>query len=497
MFFFFTLSRWCLVDRAVFETAHQIVQRHNVSGKTYLVTGGSSGIGFETARVLVQGGAHVVVASRSVERGQRAVGRMNDDQGNGRASFELLDLSSFASVDALINTLHSKQTTFDGIVLNAGLIVPSHGLTEDGLERTLQVNHLSHLYLSSELVQRNILKADAPSHIVILSSYLPAKYSSDSLFHIAEAKNFPFFLPGVYGIAKQASVRTGRVLEQKYVDKNIKVYSVHPGFACTSLGIKRGGFILEKIGSQLFWWVMSHFVRVKTMEEAASTSIYCLLEQGLQKGFYQDNQHTRWPKAMDNVGDEQHPEQHRQTQDQACWDKSMQLIQEARQGKWKGHTEHNTTAQEGGWLNGPLMATLGTVAGHLLIYYAVFSLLTSLDYEALPGVGAKINPHASDNKIVAREKQRVFYSCVIDAGYAAGIGQYATFSCLSKTSWFGIAGWILLVVFWTDFHFYATHRFLHSNQWIYRWVHYAHHESHNPNVWRYESENGVCGRQIF
>jgi hypothetical protein len=175
----------------------------------------------------------------------------------------------------------------------------------------------------------------------------------------------------------------------------------------------------------------------------------------------------------------------------------MQLIQEARQGKWKGHTEHKTTAQEGGWLNGPLMATLGTVAGHLLIYYAVFSLLTSLDYEALPGVGATINPHASDNKIVAREKQRVFYSCVIDAGYAAGIGQYATFSCLSKTSWFGIAGWILLVVFWTDFHFYATHRFLHSNQWIYRWVHYAHHESHNPNVWRYESENGVCGRQIF
>lgn len=490
------------MDPAVFETAHQIVQRHNVSGKTYLVTGGSSGLGFETARVLVHGGAHVVVASRSVERGQRAIGRINDQsngrQGNGRASFETLDLSSFASVDALINTLHSKQTIFDGIVLNAGLIVPSHGLTEDGLERTLQVNHLSHLHLASELLQRNILrKADAPSHIVILSSYLPAKYSSDSLFHIADAKNFPFFLPGVYGIAKQASVRTGRVLEQKYVDKNIKVYSVHPGFASTELGIQRGGLKIARVGAKLFWWVMSHFVRVKTMEEAASTSIYCLLEQGLQAGFFQDNKRARWPKDVDNVADEQHPDQQRQTQDQACWDKSMQLIQEARQGKWKGHAEHKTTTQEGGWLNGPLMATLGTVAGHLLIYYAVFSLLTSLDYETLPGVGAKINPRASDDKIVAREKQRVFYSCVIDAGYAAYVGQYATFSCVSKTSWFGIAGWILLVVFWTDFHFYVTHRFLHSTQWIYRHVHYAHHESHNPNVWRYEGESGVCGRQIF
>ena len=128
---------------------------------------------------------------------------------------------------------------------------------------------------------------------------------------------------------------------------------------------------------------------------------------------------------------------------------------------------------------------MGTFMGHLLVYYLLFSFLTSLDYGAMPGVvGEKMNPQASDAKIIAREKWRVFYSCVIDAGYAVWVGQCATLSCLSETSWFSLTGWLLLVVFWADFHFYVTHRFLHSNQWIYRHVHYAHHESHNPNVWR-------------
>ena len=76
---------------------------------------------------------------------------------NGRASFESLDLSSFASVDALLNTLQTKKIAFDGIVLNAGLIAPTHRLTVDGLERTLQVNHLSHLHLTTEILKRNLL----------------------------------------------------------------------------------------------------------------------------------------------------------------------------------------------------------------------------------------------------------------------------------------------------------------------------------------------------
>ena len=137
---------------------------------TYIVTGGSSGIGEETARVLALYGATVVVAARSEQRGQAAVSRINGAGGAGRAVFEMLDLGSFASVDGFVQRWRQRQHKGGGptlpplraIVLNAGLISSTYGRTADGVESNLQVNHLAQHELVTQL-----LPCDPPNPITL------------------------------------------------------------------------------------------------------------------------------------------------------------------------------------------------------------------------------------------------------------------------------------------------------------------------------------------
>jgi hypothetical protein len=121
---------------------------HSLDGfnaKTFIVTGGSSGIGEETARVLALFGGTVVVASRDVRRGEAAVARINalvsKSGGAGRAVFELLDLASFESVERFADrwVASNNSTALSAIILNAGLISREFGTTIDGIEQTLQV----------------------------------------------------------------------------------------------------------------------------------------------------------------------------------------------------------------------------------------------------------------------------------------------------------------------------------------------------------------------
>lgn len=140
--------------RTRLETAEEIAavaasrRLDGFEGKTFIVTGGSSGIGEETARVLAMFGGTVVVAARDVRRGETAVARINalvsKLGGVGRASFELLDLASFESVAQFTDRwLATNNTTaLSAIILNAGLIAPQFGTTIDGLEQTLQVRHI-------------------------------------------------------------------------------------------------------------------------------------------------------------------------------------------------------------------------------------------------------------------------------------------------------------------------------------------------------------------
>src|SRR5262249_12684562 len=135
--------------------------------RTALITGGNSGIGFETAVALVAQGVHVVFTSRDAQRGASA--REQIAARAGRAPEVMpLDLASFASVRSFSDSFVDAHDRLDMLVLNAGAIIKSRRVTEDGHEMQFQSNHLGHFLLTDML--RDRLIASAPARVVVVSS---------------------------------------------------------------------------------------------------------------------------------------------------------------------------------------------------------------------------------------------------------------------------------------------------------------------------------------
>ena len=134
-------------------------------GRTAVVTGANSGIGFETARVLAERGATVILACRDVARGEAAAARIS---GPGPVATAPLDLSSLASVRAAAGQLHERYQRLDLLINNAGLMMPPYGTTQDGFELQFGTNHLGHFALTGLLL--DLLLATAGSRVVTVSS---------------------------------------------------------------------------------------------------------------------------------------------------------------------------------------------------------------------------------------------------------------------------------------------------------------------------------------
>lgn len=140
-----------------------------MTGEVVLVTGGNSGIGFESARELARQGRHVVIASRNRDASRGAVQVINDESGPGAASDLELDLGSLASVRAFARDLETRDVPVRALVCNAG-VQTSKGLqlSPDGFELTFAVNHLGHFLLTNLLLGR--LVRHAPARIVVVAS---------------------------------------------------------------------------------------------------------------------------------------------------------------------------------------------------------------------------------------------------------------------------------------------------------------------------------------
>ena len=498
-----------LVDHQQLETSEEVVSEFDIVNKTYLVTGGSSGIGKETVKALVNGGANVIIASRNKERGMKTVNEINNlnygINGNknkqkskniksvyGKASFEHLDLNSFDSLNRWRGSFH-LTIPLDGVVLNAGLITPSFHLNKDGIEKTLMVNHLGHLDFITALLERKLLAGN----IVSVSSYQPARHSNMNVLHYENQSMWPFFLPGAYGVSKQASISTGRILNKKYSNKYLHV---HPGWCSTNIGVDRKGTVIEVYGTKIWWWLASHFVRVKTVSEAASTSLRCLLDGTLDSGYYYDGKKGTWPKKEDN-NENVKALAERNKKDLLIWIESINLIRNGRNGvliqqknektKTKKNNKDNkkdvgnlTSKHENGkssnWMNSIYVEIILCILFHLFCYFILFTGLNAIN---LNQCGRKINNKRIDPVLLQKEKYRCYTSAVVDALYCVWILRSNVLIFNAEIEYLSLIGWIFFVVVWTDLHFYVTHRLMHMNAFVYQNIHYMHHESHNPNIW--------------
>lgn len=140
----------------------------DMRGKRVLVTGASSGIGFEAARDLARMGADVVMLVRNEERGEAARSRIATQTGSTRTELLLSDFADLESVCSAAAEYVRRYDRLDVLLANAGAIHAHRQITEHGNELTFQVNHLAHFLLCSLL--EPFLLASAPSRVVTVSS---------------------------------------------------------------------------------------------------------------------------------------------------------------------------------------------------------------------------------------------------------------------------------------------------------------------------------------
>ena len=119
----------------------------DLTGKKFIITGGTSGLGKETARELIRKGAHVTITAREARKGEATVIELGTD----RVSFSILDLTSLTSVK---NFAQSVKEDFDVLILNAGVMATPLKTTEDGFELQFGTNHLGHFALAALLRKR-------------------------------------------------------------------------------------------------------------------------------------------------------------------------------------------------------------------------------------------------------------------------------------------------------------------------------------------------------
>lgn len=139
-----------------------------LTGKTAIVTGSNTGLGFETALDLYQKGARVYVACRNEEKGLDAIARMKAISDGGELIYGHLDLASLRSVKAFADKVIATESRLDLLVNNAGVMIPPPSKSKEGFELQFGVNFIGHFALTGHLF--NLLESIAGSRVVTLSS---------------------------------------------------------------------------------------------------------------------------------------------------------------------------------------------------------------------------------------------------------------------------------------------------------------------------------------
>ena len=203
-----------------------------LDGKTVIITGGNSGIGLETAVDLAKRQARVILACRSVEKGEKAVADVKKRSGNDNVVFVQLDLASLDSVrDFAAKILEEQAQQIDILINNAGvMMIPERRLTKDGFEMQFGTNHLGHFLLTNLLLDH--IKKAPSARIVNVSSLA----YHGGVIDINDLNSERSYAPiATYCKNKLANILFTRGLAKRLQGTNVTVNAVHPGGIRTGL----------------------------------------------------------------------------------------------------------------------------------------------------------------------------------------------------------------------------------------------------------------------
>lgn len=239
----------------------------DLTGRTVLVTGASSGLGVETARALAAHGARLVLGVRDPRAAVATLAEAGVDVGAGAGHAVLpLDLADLVSVRSFTDAVTERADRLDVLIANAGIMATPPGTTADGFELQLGTNHLGHFVLVGRLAP--LLVRSAPARVVVLSSggHRIAGVDLDDPWF----ERTPYDPWVAYGRSKTANVLFAVELDRRLGDRGVRATAVHPGAIVTGLGRHLTAETLQQMQDR----TGGRRMQLKPVEQGAATTVW-------------------------------------------------------------------------------------------------------------------------------------------------------------------------------------------------------------------------------
>jgi len=265
-------------------TATEVITGIDLTGKIVIVTGGNSGIGLETTKVLAAAGATVIVPARDIEKAKKNL------EGIPNVEIETMDLAQPETIDAFAETFLSSNRPLHLLINNAGIMWVPLQRDSRGIESQLATNYLGQYHLVERLWPA--LKKANGARVINVSSYGHQMASFN--FDDPNFENREYQTLLAYGQSKTASNLFALELDNRAKTFNVRAYSLHPGsIAGTELGrdadmelFKQMGFFDENGNMR-----PEILAGLKTIPQGAATTIWCATSPMLNEigGVYCEN----------------------------------------------------------------------------------------------------------------------------------------------------------------------------------------------------------------
>ena len=207
-----------------------------MQGKTVVITGATSGIGLIAAQELARKGARMVMVARDKVRGEQTLASLRTLAPGINHTVHYADLSRLSEMKRVVAEIAAAEPKIDVLINNAGALFNTRQVTEDGMELTFALNHMSYFVMALGL--RGSLQAATAARVINTASHAHKGKQLD-FNDLQSANNFRGF--NTYGRSKLANILFTRELARRWAATGITVNSLHPGFVSTRFGDESGG----------------------------------------------------------------------------------------------------------------------------------------------------------------------------------------------------------------------------------------------------------------
>lgn len=248
----------------------------DLAGKTFLITGGNSGIGFEAAKILAARNADVVIACRNEAKGKQALAKLVN-LGKGRCELLALDLADSASIRAAAAEAATRFGAIYGLINNAGVMQTPRSRTADGFEMQLGTNHLGHFLWTALMIGQ----VDGRGGRIVTIASIAHKFGRIDFGNLMMERGYD--ASRSYTRSKLANLLFAQELHRRLEAAGSKIRSIacHPGYSDTPLQFKGPGAVFRAM-----YGVTNKLIAQSAAKGSWPTVLAATDERAVSGGYY-------------------------------------------------------------------------------------------------------------------------------------------------------------------------------------------------------------------